>query len=250
MTINDYAKFWCQDNFDMENEHFYIENARDIVRRPWFGGLWHGLLAVFGYFIWTVFTNSTGTAKVLFGAMNVAFLFYAMLKYVYNDSSNATFVYGAAVIFLYNYIKNTAIVIQNLFTFVGVILFVITAIVIPIRVKIKNKRFEEMPIDKHAEAFDSEADEFEAWKRKYYDSYTNTEYSSDDTMESSYIPNPYDEQARELFADFGSTYQELKKQYRKLAMKYHPDKGGDEEMFKAIVKEYETIKASRFPNEH
>ena len=35
--------------------------------------------------------------------------------------------------------------------------------------------------------------------------------------------------------------QELKKQYRALAMKLHPDKGGDEEQFKALVNEYEQL---------
>ena len=31
----------------------------------------------------------------------------------------------------------------------------------------------------------------------------------------------------------------VKKQYRKLAMKYHPDRGGNEEVFKQINNEYE-----------
>lgn len=35
------------------------------------------------------------------------------------------------------------------------------------------------------------------------------------------------------------TMEEVKKQYRKLAMKFHPDRGGDEEIFKAINNEYE-----------
>ena len=36
-----------------------------------------------------------------------------------------------------------------------------------------------------------------------------------------------------------SSMEAVKKQYRKLAMKYHPDRGGDEETFKQINNEYE-----------
>ena len=40
------------------------------------------------------------------------------------------------------------------------------------------------------------------------------------------------------FKDLNSM-EAVKKQYRKLAMKYHPDRGGNEEIFKAINNEYE-----------
>ena len=40
------------------------------------------------------------------------------------------------------------------------------------------------------------------------------------------------------FKDLNSM-EAVKKQYRKLAMKYHPDRGGNEEVFKQINNEYE-----------
>jgi len=40
------------------------------------------------------------------------------------------------------------------------------------------------------------------------------------------------------FANCG-TFDQLKQEYRKLAMKHHPDKGGDAEIFKEIVNQYE-----------
>lgn len=36
----------------------------------------------------------------------------------------------------------------------------------------------------------------------------------------------------------GATVAEIKKQYRLLSLKYHPDKGGDEVMFMRIAKAY------------
>lgn len=39
----------------------------------------------------------------------------------------------------------------------------------------------------------------------------------------------------------GATDSEIKKAYRKLVMKHHPDKGGDEEKFKEIAEAYETL---------
>lgn len=46
--------------------------------------------------------------------------------------------------------------------------------------------------------------------------------------------NPYEV----LNLDPGATVAEIKKQYRLLSLKYHPDKGGDEVMFMRIAKAY------------
>lgn len=43
-----------------------------------------------------------------------------------------------------------------------------------------------------------------------------------------------------FFTSF-STLQELKEQFRKLCLKLHPDKGGNETKFKAMVNEYEYL---------
>tara|TARA_R100000008_G_scaffold67146_1_gene44209 strand:- start:1332 stop:1937 length:606 start_codon:yes stop_codon:yes gene_type:complete len=44
-----------------------------------------------------------------------------------------------------------------------------------------------------------------------------------------------------LGIDTKATDEEIKKAYRKLAMKYHPDKGGDEEKFKQINEAYSML---------
>lgn len=51
-----------------------------------------------------------------------------------------------------------------------------------------------------------------------------------------------------------ATNEQIKKQYRTLAMKYHPDKGGDPEKFKDISEAYEILsnpeKRSQYDNPH
>ncbi|KAG8582409.1 hypothetical protein GDO81_008037 [Engystomops pustulosus] len=49
--------------------------------------------------------------------------------------------------------------------------------------------------------------------------------------------NPYEV----LGIDPGATLTEIKKQYRLLSLKYHPDKGGDDAMFMKIAKAYEAL---------
>jgi DnaJ family protein A protein 2 len=44
-----------------------------------------------------------------------------------------------------------------------------------------------------------------------------------------------------LGVDKNATYDQIKKAYRKLAIKHHPDKGGDPEKFKEITNAYETL---------
>ncbi|KAH0622196.1 hypothetical protein JD844_024295 [Phrynosoma platyrhinos] len=52
--------------------------------------------------------------------------------------------------------------------------------------------------------------------------------------------NPYEVLSLDPVASVlqGATLPEIKKQYRLLSLKYHPDKGGDEVMFMRIAKAY------------
>ena len=42
-----------------------------------------------------------------------------------------------------------------------------------------------------------------------------------------------------------ATIDVIKKQYKKLALKHHPDRGGDPEMFKKISEAYQTLSDPR-----
>lgn len=44
-----------------------------------------------------------------------------------------------------------------------------------------------------------------------------------------------------LGVDRNATADEIRKAYRRLAVKHHPDKGGDEELFKKISQAYDVM---------
>ena len=46
---------------------------------------------------------------------------------------------------------------------------------------------------------------------------------------------------KELGVSYNATEKEIKSAYRKLAIKRHPDKGGDPEKFKQVAAAYETL---------
>ena len=46
---------------------------------------------------------------------------------------------------------------------------------------------------------------------------------------------------KELGISYNATEKEIKNAYRKLAIKHHPDKGGDPEKFKQVAAAYETL---------
>lgn len=48
-----------------------------------------------------------------------------------------------------------------------------------------------------------------------------------------------------LGLQFGASKEEIKKAYRKMAHKYHPDKGGDETMMKKINEAYAILTGKR-----
>ena len=48
-----------------------------------------------------------------------------------------------------------------------------------------------------------------------------------------------------LGLQFGASKEEIKKAYRKMAHKYHPDKGGDEAMMKKINEAYAILTGKR-----
>lgn len=241
MTYNHYASNWVNDDYDFNNETFYVENARDLIRRPWMKGAIHGGIAIAAFIAVMLLGGPFLTAALLVSAMQIGFLLFAVLCYFHNDIKTSKRAYIASlVVFFFGAYHHPAAMIP--ICVVGAVLFVIFAIIVPINVYQAHKKFEAIPDD--GPHWESDADEFEAWKRQFFN-----QDAYQESAEPSYMPDPNEELAAELFSDYGTTFAELKKRYRKLAKEYHPDHGGEEEVFKAIVRKYEILKMANFPNE-
>ena len=62
-----------------------------------------------------------------------------------------------------------------------------------------------------------------------------------DTVEEATVELGNDNPLRILGLNFGATIDDIKKAFRKLALKFHPDKGGDESIFRKIMAAYKIL---------
>ena len=47
MTINEYIKRWCEEDYDVKYEDFYVENAKWTIEKEWYyGGIGNGILSI------------------------------------------------------------------------------------------------------------------------------------------------------------------------------------------------------------
>lgn len=254
MKTNSDARIWCSENYNTAQETFYIYNAKKIIFEEWRTSWMHALFSI--GLVSAGFTfGFIPNPLLLLASMQVGFALYGILSYCHNDQGAGGLAYISTLIFLPNALKDAPSSARTAFIFAGMVLLIASAI---------TERNYRKVLGSYTQTtqrqWANDEEEFEAWKRKYYTGYSrpagaasNTNYTRhENNYQSAYAEparpiNPYTEKAQALFADFGNTYVELKKRYRKLAHQYHPDRGGDHETFVAIVNEYEYLKSTRFP---
>ena len=256
MRTNNDARVWCSENYDRNDEAHYIKNAKRIVLQEWTYSLKHAIVSVILVFLATIL-GIIDHPLLWIAAMQIGFVFYGIFYYCHNDQGAGYALYLASLIYFIRKMKESPAASQSLFVLIGFAL-IVGSIMFNIYYKKTLYNFASK------RQWSSDEEEFEAWKRKYYnqgsefhreESYYN-DYNSG--QNNNYQSNSYSEEhktvdhnaekAKELFADFGTTYAELKKRYRKLALEYHPDHGGDNHLFAAIVGEYEYLKKTKFPD--
>lgn len=260
MTINQDIKDWVTESYDTRKEAYYVGNARAVIENLWFDGVGHGIVSLIASLLLGFFCheNYVLSLNCIF-ACQLSFILSGLRQNEMNYGHDPNYsAYICSFIFWVNIIFRAPAAVSTPLRWIGVVLFIITTLIVPLKIHFGMKRFNAQTVaNEKTVTFDSEEAEFRAWKERYYnrDTYSRNSYYSNDSSYSDYSKSqtskydPYVDEAQRLFADFGNTYQELKKRYRKLAMQYHPDKGGDAEIFKAIVTEYEHIKETRFPGQ-
>ena len=265
MKTNIDARIWCSENYDSAKETYYVQNAKKLIFEEWRTSWKHALVSLAVVLIGMTI-GLIESPLLWLAAMQVGFAFYGILSYMYNDQGAGGLAYISSLIFFINVLKDGNPALKVLFILIGLALLGASAVTELNYRKVADKQQE--PAQKQ---WETDEEEFEAWKKKYYTGYAretntteektnNSNYSGDYKQKtyteekSSYTTaektvNKYAQQAQALFADFGSTCADLKKRYRKLAMHHHPDRGGEHDMFVAIVAEYEYLKSTRFPGE-
>ena len=252
MRTNNDARVWCSENYDTNKESFYIYNAKKLIFEEWRTSWKHAIVSIVLVVV-AGFMGWISNPLLWLAAMQVGFAFYGILTYCHNDQGAGCLAYVSTLIFFLNALKEGHPVLKVLFIVVGLVLLGASVIT--------EKNYKQI-LGSYATTakrqWANDEEEFEAWKNKYYHGYSRDAYSNADSNNSyqeesqssaQRATNKYAEQARTLFADFGSTLPELKKRYRKLAMQHHPDHGGEHDMFVAIVSEYEYLKDSMFPGQ-
>lgn len=267
MVTNEYSREWCSENYDKNKEDFYISNTRSLILSQWKMSIKHAIVTVLLLPAIILLFGVSNPIKWLV-AMQIGYALYGVLTYCHNDMGAGGVAYLCSLIYFINRVDTFPAWGKALFYITGFVLLFTSIIPTILYRKTLGDYGEKKKEGKPH--FDSDEEEFEAWKRKYYNSsydnyrnnsYSNSSYNNSYSYEDTYnqkqsqtnsyqrTVDPNVEKARALFADFGTTFQELKKRYRKLALEYHPDHGGENDLFAAIVNEYEYIKKMKFPDQ-
>ena len=84
MTVNEYVKKWCDEDYDVRKEDFYVENAYYTADKEWaISGFKHGLFAL-AIGIGTIVIGNNGFFGGLvsglsnMGILTICFWFYAI----------------------------------------------------------------------------------------------------------------------------------------------------------------------------
>ena len=244
MTVNVYVKKWCEEDYDIRKEDFYVENAYYVAGREWASSGWkHGVMSlVIAYFVGYIGfccdnPRCVLDALVTLGIFTVSYWLYGIRNFNANSPETGLIVYGMTLLFLFITKGKVSVATQILFAIPSCILFVFLAIVNPIKFsKVASHIKERMAQEEQEEARES-TKRYSKWESQY----KAFRYGLPESEQKVPDNDPNMVEARNLFAGYSNDKQMLKARYRQLAKQYHPDRGGDTKLFQCIIEVYEEL---------
>jgi hypothetical protein len=240
MTINGYAKQWCEEDYDIRKEEFYIENAYYVADREWaINGFKHGLMAIVVAIATFMLSNSASfwiraiDAFVVLGILTISFGIYGLRNYNANSIETGLPMYVMVAILLFLTKARSTETCCTLFAFASFPLYLFITFINPIKFLFTANKMKQRIIDAERDEDNDDKQSYARWENGYkayrYGLPECETEKGDPVMDS----------ARQMFDGYKDNKQMLKTRYRQLAKQYHPDKGGDTKLFQCIIAAYE-----------
>lgn len=243
MTVNEYVKKWCEEDYDVRKEDFYVDNAYYVADREWaINGFKHGMFALTIAICTSLFGSPNFgeallRAVVTLGVLTICFWFYGIRNYDANCLGTSLSIYVMLAILLFiskNKVPTTA---QIFFAIgAGAFWFYLTFVKPIMFIKVARKMRKRMEEEDEEEEKNTKQS-YSKWENGY----KAFRYGLPEPEQKPAYADPVMVEARKLFEGYETNKQVLKTRYRQLAKQHHPDKGGDTKMFQCIIAAYEEI---------
>jgi hypothetical protein len=158
MTVNEYVKRWCDENYDIRDEEFYVSNAYYIADRQWaLNGLKHGIFALIVAIISFFVCGNQGAAHAItiafsnLSILTIAFWFYGIRNYNANSLETAFGIYIMVLILLFIARTKMQIEVQYIFIILGMLLYIFLTFVNPIKLFVNSKKIKEQILHMYEE---------------------------------------------------------------------------------------------------
>lgn len=243
MTVNGYVKNWCDEEYDVRKEDFFVENAYYTADREWaISGFKHGLFAL-AIGVVTILLGNGGlfinlvSAFANIGILTVCFWFYAIRNYDANSMETSVGFYIMLAVLLFLTKNRIGPILQLLLSIPLMALYAYFTFIKPLKFVKTAKRMKKLVEEMEEEEDRRAKQNYTQWEGGY----KAFRYGLPESEQTAEKGDPDMIKARTLFDGYCNDKQMLKTRYRQLAKQYHPDKGGDTKLFQCIIAVYEEI---------
>lgn len=232
MEINEYVYKWCMEDYDPKDESFYAANARYVIAKAWgLGSLWHIIFSLAVSMLLTVVLGLPPIRAIaILGCCMIAFKIYGVHRYDMNIEENPYIEYVVSFLFLF-FMHFKFAIVRLLLIPIACYMF-LREIQTIVEYFAMAKILEDMIDEMGEKEKEKEKAQYKQWEKQYNQERYNLPSVSDDLLMN---------KAFDLFNGYTENKNALKKRYRELAKEYHPDHGGDAELFKRISTAYNDL---------